>query len=491
MALPLLRAAASATEAQRMLLDSAAEALATFHAATTTPEDHAAAFALAHPHASANAAVFDVVHHVLTAYAQHMRAVDAAVGAAMTQAAATPAACRPQFAAVVALVIAEHLLPGDFLRCTLHALPLAPWLRLARLLWSPATLARPSGVLWTAWARIFDESHVESALAGPLRAAASAPATGALAAATPAADSLAAGHALVMALEERIRAGDRPHAVAVGRPTIPRPPMLTRPTPRAVPEPLQLPTIGETLQAIHSRPARIQREPGSSNTGKSASAAAQHTSQLQKDTQPARRPVGTIMSSTLGRVQEPATQRAPMPGKRVPPPSPAGRTAGERPAEPKTVALPVPAAVRDPNLAPPIRLNAAAIVREEALFRRRAEQEMRRAAEAAAGIADPSVRERRELEDQLRRKQEQQEEMRKAALLAQLTREEAILAKEESEREKQRLAAGLKAQTQSLLDEARAREEEEEAANRRLVEDIARVQEAVRQVCVCVCVREM
>eukprot|EP00051_Salpingoeca_urceolata_P018597 m.262641 g.262641 ORF g.262641 m.262641 type:complete len:617 (-) comp19232_c1_seq11:25-1875(-) len=138
---------------------------------------------------------------------------------------------------------------------------------------------------------------------------------------------------------------------------------------------------------------------------------------------------------------------------------------------------PVPASTHS---AVPIKLNAAAILREERLLQKQMEQEAKSLAALEAGV-DPSAFHEWQIEQHQRAEEERLEEVERKHLLGLITREEAILAKAQVHQEKQAQAADVKQEAARLLAAYKAEKAQAAEANRLAVEAGAQQQQRVRE----------
>ncbi|EGD76466.1 hypothetical protein PTSG_07583 [Salpingoeca rosetta] len=123
-------------------------------------------------------------------------------------------------------------------------------------------------------------------------------------------------------------------------------------------------------------------------------------------------------------------------------------------------ARPAPATVRAQV---PVKLNAAAILREEKLYRQQLEDEAQRLARLEAG--EFNERELQELEEKIKLEEQQQRlaDIERKVLEGQLTREEALIARQEAEEQKREQAWDVKEESRRLLAHAeRLRQKEDE-----------------------------
>ncbi|KAK3705681.1 hypothetical protein QZH41_009514, partial [Actinostola sp. cb2023] len=119
----------------------------------------------------------------------------------------------------------------------------------------------------------------------------------------------------------------------------------------------------------------------------------------------------------------------------------------------------------------PIRLNAAAIMREGVLFEKKEEEEIKRLAEFEKGGRDPS--EFLRWQENMRKKDmdDQLAEIEKRRLEGKLSYEEAILARQNLIRENQERVKQIKQETQEMMNEFVKKNLEQKQEMRQLVED--------------------
>lgn len=131
-------------------------------------------------------------------------------------------------------------------------------------------------------------------------------------------------------------------------------------------------------------------------------------------------------------------------------------------------AKPAPATVRAQV---PVKLNAAAILREENRYRQQLENEAARLSRLEAG--EFNEREVQELEDKIKMEEEQQRlaDIERKVLEGQLSREEAIIARQQVAQDRREAAMDAKEESRRLLQRARRlREKEDEMMRERAVE---------------------
>eukprot|EP00042_Codosiga_hollandica_P040343 m.346574 g.346574 ORF g.346574 m.346574 type:complete len:625 (-) comp55836_c1_seq1:134-2008(-) len=132
----------------------------------------------------------------------------------------------------------------------------------------------------------------------------------------------------------------------------------------------------------------------------------------------------------------------------------------------------IPAKHRPAPVVPAVttKLNAAAIMREEAFFRKQMEEEARRMAALEAGDFDSNAFMKWQEEERAREQQSEYDEIERKHLSGLLSREEAVLAKQASLRNRANIAANVKLITANMMQKYAAVKAERDAANRRLVE---------------------
>ncbi|KXJ14416.1 cilia- and flagella-associated protein 99 [Exaiptasia diaphana] len=119
----------------------------------------------------------------------------------------------------------------------------------------------------------------------------------------------------------------------------------------------------------------------------------------------------------------------------------------------------------------PIRLNAAAIMREGVLFEKKEEEELKRLAEFEKGGRDPS--EFLKWQENMRKKDmdDRLAEIEKRRLEGKLSYEEAILARQNLIKENQERVLQIKQETQEMMNEYMKKKLDQEQEMRKLVED--------------------
>eukprot|EP00052_Salpingoeca_macrocollata_P025098 m.227851 g.227851 ORF g.227851 m.227851 type:complete len:608 (-) comp22378_c0_seq2:44-1867(-) len=128
-----------------------------------------------------------------------------------------------------------------------------------------------------------------------------------------------------------------------------------------------------------------------------------------------------------------------------------------------------------------VKLNAAAVLREERFHRKQIEEEAKRLAALEAGEFDSEAFMRFEEEQRALRQQQEMDEIEKKVLMGQLSREDAIIARHEAVKRRQQAAQDVKAETSLLMQKFMQIKAEQEAANRKLVEETAAQLEAARE----------
>eukprot|EP00043_Microstomoeca_roanoka_P006561 m.63842 g.63842 ORF g.63842 m.63842 type:complete len:653 (-) comp13467_c0_seq1:1438-3396(-) len=141
-------------------------------------------------------------------------------------------------------------------------------------------------------------------------------------------------------------------------------------------------------------------------------------------------------------------------------------------------ARPVPNAVR---AAVPVRLNAAAILREEKLYRQQLEEEATRLSKLEAG--EFNERELMELQEKIRLEEEQQRlvDIERKILEGQLSHEEAIIARQQAMEQRLEVALDVKEESRRLLERAQRLREKEEEMLRQNAAQIQQIREQVAE----------
>eukprot|EP00118_Oscarella_pearsei_P022390 m.258268 g.258268 ORF g.258268 m.258268 type:complete len:669 (+) comp40413_c2_seq41:4483-6489(+) len=132
-------------------------------------------------------------------------------------------------------------------------------------------------------------------------------------------------------------------------------------------------------------------------------------------------------------------------------------------------ALPVPVAVTD-NIS--IKLNTAAILREGALFQRREEEERRKLGELVAGGKDASEFLRWQDDNKRRKLEDELAEIERRHLIGQISHEEAILARQQLGQGNRQRVLEMKEESSRLMQIYLQQRLEEEQGMRKLVEEV-------------------
>lgn len=147
--------------------------------------------------------------------------------------------------------------------------------------------------------------------------------------------------------------------------------------------------------------------------------------------------------------------------------------------QPTTKARPVPAHVTSKNV--PIKLNAAAIMREDVFHRKKAEMLEKKLINLEAGAFDEEAF--LDFEARVREEEEARrlEEIEQRVLQGQLSREEAIIARHEAAMKRQEDAKDLKSYLEELMAQYLQEQQEIEERNKRLVEKTIQDRENVAE----------
>eukprot|EP01137_Pigoraptor_chileana_P022028 Opistho-2@86463 len=280
------------------------------------------------------------------------------------------------------------------------------------------------------WSRLYDASYVQANLVQPIMRA------------IPAATDL------ISKLEEVLNNGtvgipSRPAQAT----TEPKPFKLTRPRPRLIPEPVAIPTMPKARDVPQTTYAGgFERE------------------DLARQKDDNRRKAEELLRESNRRPFECARRTVSEKTKLVRLEIENERLAQLQFDKPKALPLPPPAENA------PIKLNTAAILREEVVFRRKEELEARKLAMLESGAQDTSAFEKWQEEQRKQQLARDIEEIERRHLEGLLSYEEAIAARQAVAKGNREVVVAMQSEAERMLDEARKQRELEEEENRRLVE---------------------
>ncbi|KNC99611.1 uncharacterized protein SPPG_04998 [Spizellomyces punctatus DAOM BR117] len=321
-----------------------------------------------------------------------------------------------------------------------------PKLRAILLSYDPAKMARFVGFLFDdamlqgklreGWAEILDAEWVKERMIDPLLR------------------NMENGISLAGELCDKAEKGMVPKK-GTKAPTEPEPFLLTRPRPRALPEPTEI--VSNVMKA---RPVPRSVYQGSGEREALEKIKAEKREQLRQ------------IYLKASQTQFSVAIRKPL--------SKTGTLREEQNSPPPRTHLhrPVPANLRSHV---PVKLTAAAILREDALVRRQKQEEEAWLNEVEMGLRDGGdFKEWRE-DARAKEQEERRIELERRHLEIQLIHEEAYEAKQELLKENRERAAEILAERESLRMQAEATRKQQELLNKKIVEEVQEIQECVQK----------